>query len=708
MLKEKSHDERIRFLFEPRSVAIIGASHDRGKIGFAVLRNILSGGYCGAIYPINPAGGEIEGIPVRRSLQEVEGEIDVAVVTIPSPLVFAAVKDLCRHNVKNAILISAGFSEIGNLEEERKITDYANEHGMRILGPNVFGIYSSSSNLNATFVSGNIPRGHLAMITQSGALGLTLVGQASVEHIGLSAIVSVGNKSDIDESDLLDYLYRHEETHMVLIYIEGIRNGEKFIAALKKTTRVKPVVIIKSGRSQRGAMAAASHTGSLAGSDDLFDAIARQCGALRAESTREAFNWCKFITNNPLPRGENTVIITNGGGAGVMATDACEKYSVPLYDDAEDLKQIFTPVIPSFGSAKNPVDVTGNASLADYTKAFDAALQSENINTVVGIFCETAIVPADHLKEMVETNVQRYRQKGKLIIFSLFGGEKTSQYEMEARRRGLPVTDDVYDAISTLGAGYRYNRYAIDLPDEEADVTMDFGAIDEIVRNAAAAKRYFLLAHEAQKIMEIADIPIPVTMNATTLEAAITSADSVGYPVAMKVISKDIIHKSDAGGIALGLDNRKEVVAAYEAIMRNCRAHVPHAVIEGVSISEMVRPGVEIIIGARRDVIFGPTVMVGLGGIYVEVMKDVSFRALPLDQKEIQTMVKEIRSYPLLLGVRGEAMKDINKLVEAIIKISAIIRRCKGITDIEINPLVVYEVGMGAKAVDVRILLSKG
>jgi acetyltransferase len=708
MLKEKSRDERIRFLFEPRSVAIIGASHDRGKIGFAVLRNILSGGYCGAIYPINPAGGEIEGIPVRRSLQEVEGEIDVAVVTIPSPLVFAAVKDLCRHNVKNAILISAGFSEIGNLEEERKITDYANEHGMRILGPNVFGIYSSSSNLNATFVSGNIPRGHLAMITQSGALGLTLVGQASVEHIGLSAIVSVGNKSDIDESDLLDYLYRHEETHMVLIYIEGIRNGEKFISALKKTTRVKPVVIIKSGRSQRGAMAAASHTGSLAGSDDLFDAIARQCGALRAESTREAFNWCKFITNNPLPRGENTVIITNGGGAGVMATDACEKYSVPLYDDAEDLKQIFTPVIPSFGSAKNPVDVTGNASLADYTKAFDAALQSENINTVVGIFCETAIVPADHLKEMVETNVQRYREKGKLIIFSLFGGEKTSQYEMEARRRGLPVTDDVYDAISTLGAGYRYNRYAADLPDEEADVAMDFGAIDEIVRNAAAAKRYFLLAHEAQKIMEIADIPIPVTMNATTLEAAITSADSVGYPVAMKVISKDIIHKSDAGGIALGLDNRKEVVAAYEAIMRNCRAHVPHAVIEGVSISEMVRPGVEIIIGARRDVIFGPTVMVGLGGIYVEVMKDVSFRALPLDQKEIQTMVKEIRSYPLLLGVRGEAMKDINKLVEAIIKISAIIRRCKGITDIEINPLVVYEVGMGAKAVDVRILLSKG
>jgi len=707
MMKARNLDERIRLLFEPRSVAVVGASREPGKIGYAVLKNILSGGYRGGVYPINPAGGEIEGIPVRRSLQEVDGEIDVAVVTIPAHLVFSAVQDLCRKNVKNAVLISAGFSEIGNLEEERKIADYANERGMRILGPNVFGIYSSSSDLNATFVSGNIPRGRLAMITQSGALGLTLVGQASVEHIGLSAIVSVGNKSDIDEGDLLEYLRTHDATSMVLLYIEGIRNGEKFISTMKDITRVKPVVIIKSGRSQRGAMAAASHTGSLAGSDDLFDAIARQCGALRAESTKEAFNWCKFMTNNPLPRGENTVIITNGGGAGVMATDACEKYSVPLYDDAHDLKRIFGAAVPSFGSTKNPVDVTGNASPRDYTKAFDAALQSENIHTVVGIYCETAIVPADSLKETAETHFRKYRDKGKLIIFSLFGGQKTSEYEMEARRRGIPVTDDVYDAISTLGAVYRYARHTADAPDENADAEMDFAAIDDIVRSAAAANRHFLLAHEAQKIMDIAGLTVPRMINAATLESAIKSADWIGYPVAMKVVSKDIVHKSDAGGIALDLDSRAEVVDAYEAIMRNCRQHVPHAVIEGVSISEMVQPGVEMIVGSRRDAIFGPTVMVGLGGIYVEVMKDVSFRSLPLDRKEILTMVKEIRSYPLLLGVRGEEMKDINKLVETIIKVGAILRRCRGISDIEINPLVVYEQGMGAMAVDVRILLSK-
>jgi acetyltransferase len=236
---------------------------------------------------------------------------------------------------------------------------------------------------------------------------------------------------------------------------------------------------------------------------------------------------------------------------------------------------------------------------------------------------------------------------------------------------------------------------------------MDFGAIDDIVRSAAAANRHFLLAHEAQKIMDIAGLPVPRTITAATLESAMKSADWIGYPVAMKVVSKDIIHKSDAGGIALDLDSREEVVDAYEAIMRNCRQHVPHAVIEGVSISEMVQPGVEMIVGARRDGIFGPTVMVGLGGIYVEVMKDVSFRSLPLDRKEILTMIKEIRSYPLLLGVRGEEMKDIHKLVEAIVKIGAIIRRCKGISDIEINPLVVYEQGMGANAVDVRVLLSQ-
>lgn len=707
-MEAKKLDDRIRLLFEPRSVAVVGASRERGKIGFAVLENILSGGYRGSIYPINPTGGEIEGIPVRRSLQEVEGEIDVAVVTIPARFVFDAVQELCRQKTKNAIIISAGFSEIGNLEEERKITDYATGHGMRILGPNVFGIYSSASDLNATFVSGDIPRGNLAMITQSGALGLTLVGQAAVENIGLSAMVSVGNKSDIDESDLLAYLQGHDDTHAILLYIEGVRNGEKFITALKNTTRVKPVVIIKSGRSQRGAMAAASHTGSLAGSDGLFDAIARQCGALRAESTKEAFNWCKFITSNPLPRSVSTVIITNGGGAGVMATDACEKYAVPLYDDAEDLKQTFTPVIPVIGSAKNPVDVTGGASPENYNKAFDAALLSDHIDTVIGIYCENATFTADHLKDMVETNVQRFRQNKKTLLFSLLGGKATDGYLVEARRRGIPVGDDVYDVVSTLGAVYRYCRYAGNCPDEDADATMDFAAIDAIVQKAVAAKRYFLLAHEAQRIMEIADIPVPRSMNAATLEAAMKAAETVGYPVAMKIISKDIIHKSDAGGIALDLDNREEVVDAYEAIMRNCRANVPHALIEGVSISEMVRPGVEMIIGARRDVIFGPTIMAGLGGIYVEVMKDVAFRSLPLDRPEIQTMIKEIRAYPLLLGVRGEKMKDVNKLVESIIKIGAIIRRCKGITDIEINPLVVYEQGMGAKAVDVRILLSKG
>jgi len=707
-MKADNFDERIRNLFEPRSVAIIGASREHSKIGYAVLKNILSGGYRGAIYPINPSGGEIEGIPVRRSIQEVDDEIDLAIITIPARFVFDSIQELCRVKVKNAIIISAGFSEIGNLEEERKITDYANEHGVRILGPNVFGIYSSASALNATFVAGDIPRGHLAMITQSGALGLTLVGQAAVERIGISAMVSVGNKSDIDESDLLAYLQGHDDTHVILLYIEGVRNGEKFIDALKTTSRVKPVVIIKSGRSQRGAMAAASHTGSLAGSDDLFDAIARQCGALRAESTKEAFNWCKFITCNPFPRGESTVIITNGGGAGVMATDACEKYAVPLYDDAQDLKQTFTPVIPTIGSAKNPVDVTGGATPANYNKAFDAALQSDPIDTIIGIYCENATFTADHLKTMVETNVERFRQNGKLLLFSLLGGEETDGYLVEARRRGVPVGDDVYDVVSTLGAVYRYCRYRNDAPDEDADATMDFAAIDKIVAQAVAAKRYFLLAHEAQKIMAIADITVPKSMNAPTLEAAMKAAESIGYPVVMKVISKDIIHKSDAGGIALDLVNSKEVVDAYEAIMRNCRKHVPHAVIEGVSLSEMVQPGVEMIIGARRDAIFGPTIMAGLGGIYVEVMKDVAFRALPLDRKEIQTMLKEVRSYPLLLGVRGEGMKDMDKLVDAIIKVGAIVRKCKGITDIEINPLVVYEKGMGAKAVDVRILLAKG
>jgi len=703
-----NHDaENIKYLFEPRSLAIIGASRDKNKIGHAVLTNVIAGGYGGRIYPVNPGGGEIEGIPVFRSILDIDEPMDMVCITLPAELVYDTIVQCAEKKVKHAIIITSGFSEIGKFAEEKKIADYARSRGMRILGPNVFGVYSSQVRLNATFVSGNIPSGHLAMITQSGALGLTLIGQASVENIGLSAIVSVGNKSDIDESDLLTYLCNHESTRIILMYIEGIRDGEKFIRAVGKTTREKPVVVIKSGRSEKGARAAASHTGSLAGSDEVFDDVIRQCGALRAESTKEAFAWAMILAGNPLPKGGNTVIITNGGGAGVMATDACEKYGVRLYDDPQNLKRVFSPVIPGFGSTKNPIDITGQAAAVDYTRAFDAALADDHIHTVFGIYCESALSPSADLGSIIEKNFLKYKSKGKLIAFSLFGGQQTADYVVSTKKRGVPVSDDVYDTASSLGAMYRYKEYLGSPADKVVDAAMDTVAITAIVSDARKKDRFFLLAHEAQKIMNLAGIPIPRSIQAQTIKGAVEAADAIGYPVVMKVVSKDIIHKSDAGGIALDLENEGEVVDAYGAILRNCKAYTPQALIEGVDISEMVKPGTEQIVGARIDQTFGPTIMIGLGGIYVEVMKDVSFRSLPVAAGDMMSMIKELRSYPLLLGVRGEKMKDVPAVMNVITILGTILRHCQGISDIEINPLVVYEQGEGVKAVDIRIILAK-
>ena len=702
-----NHDTDIKYLFEPRSLAIIGASRDKSKIGHVVLRNVMAGGYAGKIYPVNPGGGEIEGIPVYRSILDIDDQIDVACITVPAKLVYDAVVQCADRGVKHGIIITSGFSEIGNLEEEKRIVDYARSKGMRILGPNVFGVYSSESRLNATFVSGDIPSGHLAMITQSGALGLTLVGQAAVENIGLSNVISVGNKSDIDESDLLGYLCDHETTRVILMYIEGVRNGEKFIQAVKKTTRKKPVVVIKSGRSNKGARAAASHTGSLAGKDDVFDDVIRQSGALRAESTRDAFNWAMILTDSPLPAGGNTVIITNGGGAGVMATDACEKYGVNLYDDSQELKNIFSPVIPAFGSTKNPIDITGQATAADYEKALDAALASDAIHTVFAIYCETALSPSVELENIIEKNFLKYKAKRKLIVFSLFGGQQTDDYVVSVKRNGVPASDDVYDTASSLGAMYRYKDFLESPTAEAIDPAMDTAPITAILSNASSTGRVFLLAHEAQKIMDLVGITIPRSIQAKTIKGAVDAAGTIGYPVVMKVVSKDIIHKSDAGGIALNLENEGEVADAYGAILSSCKAYAPQAVIDGVDISEMVKPGLELIVGARIDQIFGPTIMIGLGGIYVEVMKDVSFRSLPVTSGEIAGMIEELRSYPLLLGVRGERMKDVPAVVDVVIRLGAILRSCRGISDIEINPMVVYEQGAGVMAVDIRILLGK-
>jgi acetyltransferase len=703
-----NQNQDIKYLFEPQTVAVIGAARNPSKIGHKVLQNILSGGYRGRVYPINPQGGEILGVKAYRSVEEVNDAVDVASIVIPAKFVYEAVKSCARKQVKYLMIISSGFSEVGNYEEEKRIVSYAHEHQMRILGPNIFGIYSAAASLNATFGSSEIFPGKVAIITQSGALGIAMIGKTAVENIGLSAIVSVGNKTDVDEADLLEYLDSSGQTRIVLMYIEGVREGEKLIRAVKRASSKIPVVVIKSGRSERGAIAAASHTGSLAGSDEIFDAIMKQCGVIRAESIEEAFNWCKFLANAPSPPGENTLIITNGGGIGVMTTDACEKYGVKLYDDPEALKEAFSRVTPDFGSTKNPVDLTGQATSAHYHSALDEALKNDHIHSVIALYCETAVFDAENLSPMIEENDRKYKSEKKPLVFSIFGGEKTERTIGPLRRVNVAVYGDVYEAVSCLGSLYSHYHYLLEHSEEIDDAEIDVSSIQQVVEAALRDGRTFLLAHEGQAVMRAAGIQIPKSALARNLEEAIRGAEGIGYPVVMKVVSRDILHKSDAGGVALDLVDKNEVMDAYQAIMRNCRSYNPRAIIAGVEISEMVSKGTETIIGARRDKIFGPILMFGLGGIYVEVMKDVAFRALPINRKEVLSMIKEIRAYPLLLGVRGEKKKDVESVVETILKVGAVLQKCDRVSDIEINPLVVYEHEQGVKAVDVRILLSRG
>lgn len=695
----------IHYLFEPRSIAIIGASSVPTKIGYKILQNIVDVGYQGKIYPVNPKGGTILGYPVYPSVEAIDGEIDVAVLAIPARWVYDTVVACGKKKVKHLSIISSGFSEVGNVEEEQKIVTYAREHGMRILGPNIFGHYSAKVSLNATFGPRDIHPGNVAIITQSGALGIAMIGKTAVQNIGLSAIISVGNKTDIDENDLIEYLIQQAETKIILMYIEGIHQGDRLVQTLKAATRIKPVIVIKSGRSKRGAQAAASHTGSLAGADEIFDAIMKQCGVFRAESIQDALDWCKYLSHAPAPRGHNTVIITNGGGVGVMATDACEKYRLHLYDDAERLRLTFESVTHGFGSTKNPIDLTGEATRQDYEKALLEALRDPEIHSVISLYCETAVMDIDQLTDMMRNTYARYRDAGKPIVFSIFGGDLTEKAIARLTKENIPVYRDVYEAVSCLGVLHAHGDNLSREVEPPVEPELDCGTIDAIIDEALANGRHFLLAHEGQALLKAAGLEGPSGGVAKSLEAAVTLADSIGYPVVMKVVSRDILHKSDAGGVLLNLVSREEVIDAYQTIIHNCKTHVPNARIEGVEVVSHIPPGTEVILGARRDKSFGPVLMFGLGGIYVEVMKDVAFRALPVTRKELMTMIKDIKSYPLLLGVRGESRRDIEGIEDALARVGAVLQRCPRITDFEINPLMVYPQGSGVKAVDVRVLI---
>ncbi len=460
MIKVISQDN-LEALFKPKSIAVIGASRHPGKIGYTLLKNIIEYGYRGKIYPINPKADEIMGLKAYKSILDVPDEVDMAIIVVPEQLVLRVAEECGKKGVKVLVVITSGFSEVGNVEAEKKLVEIARKYGMRVLGPNIFGIAYTPAKLNATFGPNEVLEGPIAFISQSGALGIALMGWTVMEEIGVSAIVSMGNMADIDVVDVSKYLSEDPNTKVITIYLEGLKpgSGRRFVEEMKKVTLKKPVIVIKAGRSKRGAMAAASHTGSLAGSDQLYSAAFKQAGIIRALTTEEMFDWARAFAAQPIPKGENTIIITNGGGVGVLATDAAEEQGVKLLEPSPELKEKLRKTMPWFGSPKNPVDLTGQAVTENYVEALKVAYESEEVDNIILLYCRTAILDPIELAKAIIKVHNMYRNKCKPLVAGFVGGKDTFEAIRLLNREGIPAYPSAERAVISLAKMLEYMRY---------------------------------------------------------------------------------------------------------------------------------------------------------------------------------------------------------------------------------------------------------
>ena len=448
-------------LFRPRSIAVIGASRHPGKIGYTIVRNLIESGYMGKIYPVNPFAKEILGLRAYPSVLDIPDEVDMAVIAVPVGIVNRVAQECGEKGVKVLVVITAGFSEVGNKEAEEELVKIARKYGMRVLGPNIFGVAYTPIGMNATFGPSRIRRGNIAFITQSGALGIALMGWTAMNELGLSAVVSMGNMADIDVVEVSEWLADDPHTRVIAIYLEGLKpgTGQRFIEAMKRVTAKKPVIVIKAGRTRRGAAAVASHTGSLAGADTLYSAGFRQAGILRAETVEEMFDWARAFATQPLPPGENTVIITNGGGVGVLATDAAELHGVPLLQPDNELIEKFRKTMPWFGSPKNPVDLSGQAGVDNYVAALRVAYESDKVDNIVVLYCQTAVLDPIDLAKAITDVAKEYRDKNKPLLVAMVGGIETYEAMKVLNREHIPAYPSPERAVSSLAAMLRYKRY---------------------------------------------------------------------------------------------------------------------------------------------------------------------------------------------------------------------------------------------------------
>ena len=693
-------------LLKPTSVAVVGASANPDKVGYAVLQNIIAGGFEGGIYPINPATTEILGKKCYKSLLDIPGEVDCAIVIIKRDLVLPVLHDCVTKGTKAVIVITAGFGEAGEdgKKLQREIAQVARQGQITMLGPNCLGFLNPRAKFNASFGQALGDAGSIALISQSGALITAIQDFAAKDKIGFSILASLGNKASLDEVEFLENLQFDENTKVIAAYLEDISRGQDFMRVAERVGKIKPVVILKSGRTSSGARAASSHTGSLAGADAAYNSAFDRTGVIRAQSIEHLFDVVTAFAYQPLPAGDKIGIVTNAGGPGIMMSDALEMAGLKVAKIDDETMAKLKKTLPPSGSVQNPVDILGDAPSALYGKAIDIMLASESIDALVVILTPQKMTDDYGTAQII---VEMSKKYDKPVLACFMGADIIAKGVAILKQNKIPQYTIPERAAAAMKEMVKYGRYkARQLRLVERFAVNKNPAI-KILRSYRANEMYEIGEFDAKAIMKAYNFDVPHGTLATTAGEAVRFAGEVGYPLAMKISSPDILHKSDVGGVKIGLTSAGAVEDAFELMMLRIKRKMPDAEIRGVLLEKMVMGGKEVILGMKRDRQFGPMLMFGLGGIFVEVLKDVTFGLAPLTGEECMKMVESVKTYKLLTGARGEKPVDIDAIVLNMQRLSQLVMDFPEIEEIDINPLKVGQMGDGAVVVDARIIIAK-
>jgi len=699
-------------IFNPKSIAIIGASDEEGTVGCALMKNFRELGFEGRLYPVNIRKSEVFGLQAYPSVGHIPETVDLAVIATPARTVPDVVEQCGKTGIKGLIIISAGFKEIGAEGKalEERITRLKKEYDLRIIGPNCLGVIRPSSRLNATFISKMPKPGNIAFISQSGALGTAILDWALHENIGFSNFVSIGSMIDVDFGDLIDYFGTDPKTKSILMYVEGLSDARKFMSAARHFARTKPIIVVKAGKFSESAKAAASHTGSLTGEDNIYDAAFKRAGVVRVDEIADLFNCAGVLGTQPLPKGPNLAIITNAGGPGVMATDALIAKGGKVAKLSPKTMETLNSVLPPFWSRGNPIDILGDAHADRYKAVLEACLDDENVDGLLVIYTAQAVSEPVEIAKSITELVKNRTYHNKTILTSFMGYGAVEEANRVLCANSIPTYSTPEQAIKTYLYMYQYKRNLELLYETPEEIPVDVMApkrpLMVILRNVAAANRENLTEAEAKRFLEYYNFPVVKTAVAQTADEAIRLAAQIGYPVVLKILSPQIIHKTEAGGVVLDLNNEAEVREAFDRIVQRAKQYNPNAEIQGVIVQKMIkRTGYEVIIGAKRDPLFGPVILFGMGGVGVELFKDFALGLPPLNQTLVRRMMEETKVYQLLKGYRNVPPANIKLLEEVMVLFSQLLVDFPQLREVDINPLFINE--QDALAIDARIVLDR-